>query len=435
MTKVPRLAKHLFPFQNHCVGFALESGCAGLFLSTGLGKTACELEWALHASAESNGKALILTPLAVARQIEREGLRWGYPVRVIRENSEAAEGINICNYDRLERLNPEDFGAVVLDESSILKNFTGKTTQALTAAFAQHRWKLAATATPAPNDHMELGTQAEFLSVMPMADMLIRWFTHDSGDTKQWRLKGYAVESYWNWMASWCRMADHPRDLGDSVEGYDLPPLKVIHHQADASEVKQDGALFATVNATSIYDVKRQTAESRSKSASQIATVEEPWLIWCDTDNEQGMLESAFKDKCLSVRGSQTADEKESRIVRWLDGEKPIMISKPSILGFGLNFQFCAKQIFVGRTFSYETWYQAVRRSWRFGQSRQVEIHVIVAEGEDAIGQVIDRKSDDHQKMKAQMSEAMRRAIQTHSKQKVAYEPKYKGRLPSWLSV
>jgi len=440
MSNIPTLKSHLFPFQKHCVEFLLRVGSGGLFLSTGLGKTACELEWATHAAAASNGRVLIGTPLAVARQIEREGLRWGYDVHVIREPEDVRDGINICNYDRFDRLNPAAFGAVVLDESSIIKNFNGKTSRALIQAFSGHRWRLSATATPAPNDHMELGTQSEFLGVMPMNDMLVRWFINDTADTGTWRLKGHARDSYWNWMASWCRMADHPRDLGDHIAGYDLPPFKVIRHHAAASDIKVDkDTLFATydVSATKIYDLKRQTTEQRALTASSVVmdSLNEPWLIWCDTDTEQDALERQFKDQCLSVRGSLSVDEKEARVMRWLDGERPIMVSKPSILGFGLNFQFCAKQLFVGRTFSYETWYQAVRRSWRFGQKRPVEIHLIVAEGEDSIGRVIDRKADDHDKMKREMSEAMRRAMGLTSRVRVQYKPNHNGRLPQWLNA
>src|SRR5688572_20886501 len=213
MTSVPSLRSHLFPFQAGCVKFGLEAGSSGLFLSTGLGKTACELEWSEHAAAQSNGKALILTPLAVARQIEKEAHRWGYKAKVIRCQDDAIEGINVCNYDRMDLLDPGEFGAVTLDESSIIKNFTGKTSMALIRAFAGHRWRLSATATPAPNDHQELGTQSEFLGVMSINDMLVRWFINGPNDTGTWRLKGYARDSYWDWMASWSRMAEHPRDL------------------------------------------------------------------------------------------------------------------------------------------------------------------------------------------------------------------------------
>lgn len=436
MPNIPNLADHPFPFQKHCIGFGLLAGSFGCFLDTGLGKTTVELEWILHALEASNGYGLILTPLAVARQIEREGKRWGYDIRVIREQSEARPGINVCNYDRLSLLDPSAFGAVVLDESSIIKNFSGKTTMALIAAFANHRWRMAATATPAPNDHTELGNHSEFLGVMGMSDMLPRWFVHDSNNTKDWRLKGHARESFWDWMASWSRMAEHPRDLGDSIGGYDLPPLRIHRYDADSSDVKCDSTLFpmADVSATGIFKLKRQTEANRAKAVAEIVSNNDPWLIWCDTDSEQDALEKILGDKFISVRGSQSIEVKERNIEAWLNGDKPGMISKTKIMGQGLNAQFCWQQVFAGRTFSYEAYYQAVRRVWRYGQTHPVDIHLVVAEGEDSIGRVIDRKADDHSDMKREMAHAMKKAIGIESAVRVKYEPNYKGRLPQWLN-
>ena len=436
MDSVPKLRSHLFPFQAHSVDFGLRAGSWGCFLDTGLGKTACELEWGYHAGAASNGRTLILTPLAVARQIESEGLRWGYPIRVIREQEDAGEGINVCNYDRLDRLSPSEFGAVVLDESSIIKNFSGKTTRALIGSFANHQWRMAATATPAPNDVTELGNHSEFLGVMPMNDMLVRWFINDTADTGTWRLKGHARAFFWDWMASWCRMAEHPRDLGDDVEGYDLPPLRVFRHEADSSDIKGEG-LFAAqdVSATGIHKVKRQTAESRARTVAGIVNKDEPFLIWCDTDYEQDALEKLLGAHCISVRGSLNIDEKEARIGGWMRGDRPWMLSKSSIMGYGLNCQFCPNQIYAGRSFSYEAYYQAVRRSWRFGQKKQVNIHLVVAEGEESIGRVIDRKAGDHLTMKREMTEAMLRAIGKGSIVRKPYNPIHNGRMPSWFGV
>lgn len=439
MSSMPKLKPHLFPFQRKCVEFGLIAGSWGCFLDTGLGKTACELEWAMHAAAASNGRALILTPLAVARQIEREGQRWGYAVKVIRDQSEAVDGINICNYDRLELLSPDEFGAVVLDESSIIKNFSGKTTMALIAAFRDHRWRMAATATPAPNDHLELGNHAEFLGVMPLNDMLVRWFINDSSDTGTWRLKGHARESFWDWMSSWCRMAEHPRDLGDDVSGYDLPALKVISHQAEFSDIKLDGALFASaVSATGMHDLKRQTIAARAKVVGNILHgTNEPFIVWTDTDYEadavREVLKPMFWEWFGEVRGSMSIDAKESVLAKFAEHKIQGILTKPSICGYGLNWQHCARMIFVGRSFSYESWYQAIRRCWRFGQTNDVEVHLIVAEGEDTIGRVIDRKADDHALMKREMSTAMRRALGIESRVRISYNPDYRGRLPLWL--
>lgn len=425
---VPNLAGHLFPFQTGCVSFALEAGSSGLFLDTGLGKTACELEWSAHAAEATNGMALILTPLAVARQIEAEGKRWGYRARVIRQQDDAGPGINVCNYDRLDRLDPQAFGAVALDESSILKSFTGKTTRALIDAFAGHRFRLGATATPAPNDHTELANHAEFLGVMPRSEMLIRWFINDGSDTKSWRLKGHAVRPFWDWMSSWSRMAEHPRDLGDDVAGYDLAPVKIVRHEGEPVSV-----FGSAMSATKVFAVKRKTAAARARIVAKLITADrEPWIVWCDTNDEADALKAVLPE-AGEVRGSDSIEEKERTIAAFCDGSLRVVISKASIMGFGLNLQFCARMAFLGRSFSYESYYQAVRRCWRFGQTREVEVHLIVAEGEDAIGRVIDRKAGDHGRMKAEMVAAMARAIGTASARKVAYEPTYKGRMPIWL--
>ena len=230
LDRVPDLHRDLMPHQRDCVAFGLRQGRFGLFLDTGLGKTFSQLEWANHALEASNGKALILAPLAVAAQIVREGKARGYEVRQIREQADAREGINVCNYDRLDRIDVAAFGAVSLDESSILKSFTGKTTRALIDAFRHHRFRAAATATPAPNDHMELGQHAEFLGVMPSNEMLMRWFIADQTEMGRYRLKGHAQDSFWDWMASWCRMAETPADFGYDGSAYILPPLNVHRH-------------------------------------------------------------------------------------------------------------------------------------------------------------------------------------------------------------
>lgn len=430
------LPAHLKDFQAAVVDFCIRQGRCGMYLDTGLGKTRCQLEWAHQSAEASNGRALILTPLAVARQFEAEALRLGYDARVIRDQSEAKAGINICNYDRLDKLDPEAFGAVSLDEASILKSFTGKTQQALTATFADHRFKCAATATPAPNDHMELGQQAAFLGIMPAFEMLMRWFINDTSTaSQQWRLKGHAEEDFWDWLASWARMAQSPADLGFDDAGYILPALEIIRHRTVGDVKPQDGALFAAdVSATTMHDMKRQTIAARADAAAAIVAAEpdEAWLIWTDTDYEADAVRAAISGT-VEVRGSHSIDAKEERIGAFLNGEEKRLLSKPSICGYGLNAQHCARQIFVGRTFSYELWYQAVRRSWRFGQARPVHVHLIVAEGEDQIGRVIDRKADDHAKMKAAMAQAMRRAMHRSALTRAPYNPMHEGRLPAWL--
>ncbi len=435
MDDVPSLAPHLFPFQKKCVDFALRAGSSGCFLSTGLGKTAIELEWAEHARNATNGKALILAPLSVGWQIAEQGKKWGYNASVIRNASDAREGINICNYDRLDLLCPADFGAVALDESSILKSFSGKVSRSLIAAFAQHRFRLSATATPAPNDHMELGQQSDFLGIMPAQEMLMRWFINDTSKASQhWRLKGHAQEAFWDWCASWARMAEMPSDLGCSDEGYALPKLNIIRHHAEASAVKgADLFGMVDVSATGMHELKRETAQARARSVADLVTSDsEPWVIWCDTDYEADALAALIPD-AGEVRGSHDADRKEKTLRAFADGSLRILITKPSICGFGLNWQHCARTAFVGRSFSYEAWFQAVRRFWRFGQARAVDVHLIVAEGEDAISRVIDRKAEDHAVMKRAMRAAMLRASEKNAGGKVPYVPTHEARIPEWL--
>jgi hypothetical protein len=435
LANVPALASHLFPFQRACVEFALRAGSAGNFLSTGLGKTACELEWSAHAAEASNGMALILAPLSVGWQIEQEGKRWGYDARVIREQGEAKPGINICNYDRLERLDPSAFGAVALDESSILKSFSGKTSRALIEAFSNHRFRLSATATPAPNDHMELGQQSDFLGAMPQSEMLMRWFINDTSTASQeWRLKKHAVNDFWDWCASWSRMAELPSDLGGDDTGFVLPPMKIIRHRAEASPIKGSD-LFGMVDmsATSMHDVKRKTAGNRAKAVAELIDGSEPWVVWVDSDYEADAVKSLLPG-AAEVRGSHTPEQKEATLRGFADGSIRVLLTKPAICGFGLNWQHCARTAFVGRTFSYEAWYQAVRRFWRFGQKRQVEVHLIVAEGEDAIARVIDRKADDHVTMKAAMRAAMARAAEKSVSRKTFYQPNHKAGVPAWAA-
>jgi hypothetical protein len=380
---------------------------------------------------------LLLTPLAVARQIEREGLALNYNVRVIRSQDEARDGINVCNYDRLGALDTVQFGAVSLDESSILKSFTGATTRALIASFAGHRFKLASTATPAPNDHMELGQHAEFLGIMASNEMLARWFVSDQTQMGRYRIKGHAEALFWDWMASWARCAETPDDLGFDGSRFVLPELRTIRHKAAGDIRAPAGALFLSdLSATNIHDVKRQTADARADAVAALVheQSEEPWIVWCDTDYEADALAKRIPD-AVEVRGSHTPDRKESALAAFSEGATRVLISKPSVCGMGMNWQHAARMAFVGRSFSYEAWYQAVRRCWRFGQTRPVDVHLIVAEGEDQIGRVIDRKSEDHRKMKRAMSEAMRRARAHASRLKIPYDAKHNGRMPSWLTT
>lgn len=433
------LPSHLFPHQRATLEHNIRCGSAGAFLDTGLGKTVVELEWSRQCAEASNGRALILTPLAVARQIEREGQRFGYPIRVVRDQSEVRQGINVCNYDRLHTLDAQAFGAVALDESSIIKNFSGKTTRALIEMFSGHRFKLSSTATPAPNDHMELGQHSEFCGVMASNEMLSMFFINDTSQASQeWRLKRHGVDAFWDWMASWSRMAQMPSDLGFSDDGFSLPPLRIHTVRTENAMPVDGGDLFGgqQISATDMHRIKRQTSEARAAGVAELAMSDRnPWVLWCDTDYEADAILAALKGAhgVAEIRGSQTPEKKEGVLEAFADGTTRVLITKPSLTGFGLNWQHCKRTAFVGRTFSYESWYQAVRRFWRFGQTSPVDCYVIVADGEDQISRVIDRKANDHSDMKASMAKAMRRSNEQRAQVKTSYAPNHKGTLPTWI--
>lgn len=425
----------LFDYQRDAVAFCLRQGRAALFLDTGLGKSACTLEWCEQAAKASNGVALILTPLAVAKQFEREAAKFGYTARVIRSQDDVHDGINICNYDRLDLLDCSAFGAVALDESSILKSFGGSTSRALINSFADTPFRLCATATPAPNDHMELGQHAEFLGIMNSQEMLARWFINDtSTGSQKWRLKKAAVNDFWDWVASWARAAETPYDLGYDGSRFVLQPLNIHRHTAFGNvQPYGDGLFMDDLSATNMHDIKRQTTQARAHAVESLvmAEPEEPWLIFCDTDYESDALVERLPS-AIEIRGNMTPEKKEAGIEKFIAGGE-WLISKPGIVGAGLNFQHCARMAYVGRNFSYESFYQSVRRCWRFGQTRPVDVHLIVAEGEDQIGRVIDRKADDHKTMKQAMAAAMKRDNATTTTSKIKYQPTTVGRLPEWL--
>jgi superfamily II DNA or RNA helicase len=389
----------------------------------------------------------MLAPLAVGPQHAREADRLGIDAKVIRDGSEVTgPRIYIINYDRLDRIDPSKFDGIILDESSILKGFSGATTKALISAFARTPYRLACTATPAPNDHTELGTHAEFLGVMRRDEMLPIWFIHDSADTGTWRVKGHARDDFWRWVASWARCVSKPSDLGFSDEGFILPELVTHHHEVIADTSIDTGAerdgqarLFRIpeMSATSVHREKRMTMDARADVIAETVLREngEPWIIWCDTNDEaDALLARMPKDETVEVRGNQSADEKERKLVAFSQGEARIIITKSQIAGFGLNWQHCARQAFIGLSFSYEQYYQAVRRSWRFGQKRSVHVHIACADTERSIYDTVARKAEDHGAMKDAMAKAMREVSRSHQVSKV-YAPKMEAALPAWIAA
>lgn len=432
------LCPALMPHQRDSVEFALRVGRAALFLDTGLGKSLCALEWARCVAAHTGKPVLILTPLAVAPQFVREGQKFGIEARHVREAEEIGPGINVANYERLGHFDGADFGGVVLDESSILKSFAGKTRQALTAHFSTTPFRLCCTATPAPNDYMELGNHAEFLGVMSGQDMLQRWFINDTAEASQeWRLKGHAVGDFWDWVCSWARCLSSPADLGYDASAYALPELREVTHQVECDLTANAGeTLFrlSGVSATNMHAEQRLSLPARVERVAWLVKAEpsEPWLIWCETDEQADALREAIPE-AVEVRGSHPAEWKESRLLAFVDGRARVLITKTKIAGFGLNFQHCARMAFVALNFSYESYYQAIRRCWRFGQKRPVVAHLISSDGEAAIFGAVRRKAEQHDTMKSEMLAAVRRAQSRESAVRRAYEAKHRAPVPQWL--
>lgn len=377
----------LFPFQRDMVRWALRKGRAAIFADTGLGKTLMQLAWAQQADP----RVLILAPLGVARQTVREGERWGIPVRYLRSQPADPRGITITNYEMLPHFDATAFGAVVMDESSILKNFEGKTRSALIAAFRDTPMRLCCTATPAPNDISELANHAEFLGILSRAEMLASFFVHDD---EGWRLKGHARQPFYRWLASWGMSLKRPSDLGYSDLGYDLPGLSIQPEfvETDYSPV---GQLFATTlkGVGERAAVRKATLADRVRRAAELIQAEpaEPWIAWVGLNDEGRRLADALPGAVL-VEGDQSPEQKADALEAFAAGRVRILITKPSIAGFGLNFQHCARMVFVGLGDSYETYYQSIRRCYRFGQEREVHAHIVLTEPEEAIYTNVLRK-------------------------------------------
>ena len=617
LESIPQLHSAMFPYQRDVTSWALRLGRSAAFLGTGMGKTLIELEWSKHISAHTSAPVLLLAPLAVAQQTaNKESLKFGFDARLVRHQDEVGDGINVTNYDRIEDFDPSKFSAVVCDESSIFKSMDGKTRSTLIEMFASTPYKLCATATPAPNDYMELGNHSEFLGVMTATEMLSMFFVHDGGETQKWRLKGHARKEFWKWVCSWAVSMRKPSDIGYSDEGFVLPPKYEHFHMVQVDE-PTEGFLFALPAETLqerigarrasidervelcvklIYDqIKedriqqavlpqerrsdastgeglvrekqrqhRQGGEeylssrilqgpsreiqidSRNESEAQCCAqievcdgcgvqgkreaesaripAEQPgaketsttqdllnqiggisghirgttrempdlrifrhepaedvpdsrslssfeeskgdsllqlqysnrenegqpkaspqssgifrskWLVWANLNDEQDALARAFGSDCVSIDGRTDNDEKLHLLNRWFNEDIPILISKARVFGFGMNFQHCHNQCFVGVNDSWEQFYQAVRRSWRFGQTRDVHIHIIAASTEGNVVDNLKRKDMEAEKMAEEMAEntqdLTRMNLVGTSRTSSAYEPKHEIIWPKWM--
>lgn len=405
------LHEALFPFQVQIVQWALHKGRAAIFADCGLGKTFMQLEWGRQVHAHTGGDVLILAPLAVAGQTIAEGRKLGITVHLCRTQADVQPGLNITNYEMLQHFDASHFTGVVLDESSILKSYMGKTKRALVDAFAQTPYRLACTATPAPNDVMEIGNHSEFLGVMPSPEMLMRWFINDTMKSGHYRLKGHAEKDFWQWVASWAISIRKPSDLGYSDEGFALPELQITRHYVDVDVTQgvNEGELFRapTMSATNLHKEMRLTATDRAQAVADLVNNSgETWAVWCNTNYEADELVKRIPE-AIEVRGSDSIPEKERKLMDFTEGRARVIITKPGIAGYGLNWQHCHKTAFVGLSYSFEDFYQATRRLYRFGQRQPVEVVIVAAETESTLVTTLERKIYAH----LQMSESMNASV------------------------
>jgi hypothetical protein len=367
-----------------------------------------QLEWAQRVSEHSDGDVLIVAPLAVSSQTVREGEKFGIPVTHCRELSDVQSGVNITNYERLERFMDREWAGIVLDESSILKSFDGKTREALIRWAQPYPFRLCCTATPSPNDYMELGGHAAFLGVLSHKQMLAEYFVNAGISAGSWRLKGHARGQYWRWVATWARALRAPSDLGYDDDRFALPPIEVETISVDADSVTED-RLFSVPVATMAErrQARRESIPHRVEIAAALVNEsDEPWVVWCDLNAESDALACAISD-AVEVRGSDHPDAKEERLVAFSQGQSRVIVTKPSIAGWGLNWQHCANVLFVGLSDSYEQYYQAVRRCWRFGQTHSVRVVIVASNREQAVLENVRRKERQAMEMFEEIVEAM----------------------------
>jgi hypothetical protein len=406
------LPDSLFPHQIELTQWAIRRGRAAIFADTGLGKSRMEVEWANAIATHCDGRVLILAPLAVAEQTVKEGAAIDIEVQHCRDQSDMTAPIVVTNYERLHRFDPGEFCGVVLDESSCIKHHDSKTLRILISAFAETPFKLCATATPAPNDWTELATHAEFLGICTRSEMLSEYFTHDGGTTSVWRLKGHARKLFWRWVCEWGALVRRPSDLGFDDSAYILPALHLHEHISDAMPISE-GMLFASEAKTlsERRNARRFSLQDRVNDCAAIVNADrEPWIIWCDLNAEGYALRVAIPD-AIEIQGANTIDEKEQRLADFASGKARVLVTKPSIAGFGLNWQHCARMAFVGVTDSFEAYYQAVRRCWRFGQRREVHVHLFASKGEGAVLANLKRKERETAAMAESLSAETRTAV------------------------
>lgn len=427
----------LFDYQHDIVRWACKRGKAAVFADTGMGKTIMQLAWADQVAKHTGNPVLILAPLAVSDQTIAEGEKFGIVVERYRFGDVFGPHVFVTNYEQLHNVKADQFDGIVLDESSILKGMNGKIRKQVTDIFSGTPYRLSCTATPSPNDFMELGTQSEFLGIMSQVEMLSMFFIHDGSDTSKWRLKGHGRKKFFEWLATWSVFISKPSDLGYSDDGHELPPL-VFHEHVIESGIT-DG-LFAPV-ATGLMDrnrARRDTVDARVNEAAIIANgIKGQCLIWCHLNDESQGLTNAI-DGAVEVTGSDDPEKKTDAMIGFAEGSVSRLVTKPKIAGFGMNWQSCNHMVFVGLSDSWEQFYQAVRRCWRYGQKKPVHVHIVSADVEGGVLANIKRKEQQHQELKREMIEIMKdktlQQLGRAQQEKTEYNADQKMRVPSWVA-
>jgi hypothetical protein len=427
----------LFDFQADLVEWSIQTGRAAILADCGLGKTPMELVWAENVARKTGGKVLIFAPLAVSHQIVREADKFG--IRVTRSHDGVAfDGITVTNYERLGLFNPADFAGVVCDESSILKSFAGARRTEITAFMRKTPYRLLATATAAPNDYIELGTSSEALGYLGHMDMLNRFFKNDlnnsstgrmRGEVVKWRFKGHAEQPFWRWVCSWARAVRKPSDLGFDDGRFVLPPLNEVDHLVESTTLP-DGMLFAlpAVGLKEQRDERRRTVRERCEKVAELVNdTGRPALVWCHLNEEGDLLESLIPD-CVQVKGADSDEKKEDRMIAFADGRARVLVTKPKIGAWGLNFQHCSHVTFFP-SHSFEQYYQGIRRCWRFGQTRPVQVDVIETEGDRDVLKNLQRKARQADEMFSNLVREMNEVLHISKTREFTKREQ----IPSWL--
>lgn len=427
-----------FEFQKDIVQWALRKGKAAIFSDCGSGKTEMSLDFAYQVHKKTGYNVLIIAPLAVVKQTQKEGIKFGIEVNVCRDQEDVIDGINITNYEIIDHFDASSFGCVILDESSILKSFTSATRNELIDRFVATPYKLCCTASPSPNDHSELANHAEFLGIMSRTEMLATYFIHDGSDTSKWRLKGYGEKRFWEWVATWAVCVRNPADLGYSNEGYDLPELNLIEHivESETKEYELVPKLAETLSER--REARKESIENRVEVARQLVEGNnDTWLVWCDYNAESSALHKAIKDS-VEIVGADSPERKAQVAMDFAEGKIKALVSKCSIYGFGMNFQSTHQMIFCGISDSFESFYQAIRRCWRYGQEHDVNVHIIISQKEKNVLDNIKRKQRQMEEMQSNMIALMKDVTMSEMKHTTRitteYKPKEEMEIPTWIA-